>query len=78
MSKALRCDHCMEFFDPMENADFTTERIHISNLEIMDIISTKNNQFSKLITNLDFCPKCSDQLQKWFNGEAKIVEEKML
>lgn len=75
MSRALRCDQCKNFFDPLESGVFTNERLHITNLEIMDPVGTKNNQFVKQLTNLDFCPQCSNKLFKWFAGKAKIVED---
>lgn len=75
MSKALKCDHCFECFDPLETDHYIqNERLHITNMEIMDPIGTKNNRFIKQLAGLDFCPKCTNKLRKWFAGEADIIE----
>lgn len=59
---ALKCDRCGAYCDVRSNC---------SEVKIT-IVTTENIIFK--VFEKDFCPSCTEDLKKWINNEATILE----
>ena len=69
MSKALKCDFCQTFFDPINN--YLGKYIHIDGYYLMG-----QNNYYENERGLDLCPKCAKIFLQLLNGE-ELIEKKL-
>lgn len=72
MSKAAKCDRCKGFFraDDVEES----EMIRIPEVIYYDSEKNKNNCFSKRVTELDLCPRCTRAFDWFMDGDQIMLE----